>query len=155
MDPLDKKNKVKRLPVANMRLQETDYTCWHVTLPLGVTVDDLVVPTFWAHVARHLKPLSEIRADAIDGSFITRMYVTQVGDTWAKVHVWLNTDMRDASVSDDDPNFYVEFPNATDRWCVRRKTDKSIVKSGFTTREDAATWMQGHVAANATEEAAA
>jgi hypothetical protein len=137
---------VKRLPASRIALQETKYNCWSAELPINHTVRDILNETYWAHFAKNLKKGDEIRAEAADGSFLVRLYVRATGTNWARVTLIgdvskLSSDRLGA----DDENFDVEFPDEATKWCVRRKIDKSIVKQGFPTKDDAETWLAGHV----------
>src|SRR6266404_9387537 len=56
-----------------------------VDLPMTVTLDEALQPSYWAHVAEQLTPLDEIKVRAEDGSFVAYLIVGWCGRNYAHV----------------------------------------------------------------------
>jgi hypothetical protein len=98
----EKKNEV--IPqLAPMGLNGFDYvsTRFDALIPIGVTLEQILKPAFWAHHAVKLKPMDEIRARAEDGTWLAYLVVLDCSRTWAKVaHLAMhNLTTRDVSLT--------------------------------------------------------
>ena len=118
---------------------------WTITVPGGEhkpSKDELLHPSFLAHVAGKLSPYDEIRVRCDDGSFYARLLVTRTD--WAsagcEVLEWkeLNAvnDARTTTIG-----FDVKWNGPHDKWVVIRNSDKAVVHKGAGSQRDAQFWL--------------
>lgn len=128
---------MKQLPVTGMQQAEFARTVWDATPPAGTTLDDMMDPAYWVHVAAKLKPWDRIEVRAEDGTWYAELVVrmaTRTAAVVAQVHyVQLGAP---ATVAKADDIYEVEFKPAQ-RWRVRRLSDGIVMSSDHATREEA------------------
>jgi len=147
----EQKRDVKLSP-AGLTPAEHISTVYATTSEYGVTKEDILTPSYWAHVAQKLRARDVIRVLAEDGSFYMELLVTAADKTWAKV-VALNyidfnksgklTDEQVATVGND---YDVRFV-PTKKWCVIRKSDRAMVVESLHSKDDAKNWLSIHLKA--------
>jgi hypothetical protein len=120
-----------------------------VTVEQGVTMEDVVKPDFWAHVAPKLRPYDEIRLCTDDGMFYARLLVLSVGRNWAKVFTLevheLTTKDVDMSQAEAFDGYEVKYRGPHCKFSVVRKSDSEVVKEGLGTKSEAHAWLADHV----------
>jgi hypothetical protein len=128
-----------------MRLAEYDRQDWVANIEADVTVDEILVPEFWAHMAAQLKPYDHIEARAEKGEWVADLVVLGCDRTWAKVALKAkyNLTTKDVSLSHAQKHT-VEWKGPQHRWGVIRTSDSAMVKSGFQEKGEAALWMKEH-----------
>lgn len=116
---------------------------------LGHTLEHMLQPAYWAHVAPKLKPWNRIEVHAEDGTYYGELLVLACDRTWARMHVlqWHNLSTQDVSLTEAlqaEAGYEVKFtPNS--RWCVIRKSDRQLMHKDAQTSDDAKTWLREHL----------
>lgn len=129
--------------VSHFKLAEHHRAIYYLIAPLGVTYEDILRPEFWAHVASRINgPMDHIEVLAEDYTFHVVLMVMDKGTNWVKVVPI--SDVRDLSqaapdeVTDGEESPYeVKFGGPKDRYRVLRKSDNSVIKSGFANKTEA------------------
>jgi len=143
--PAPKKDPVKpQLSPTALSLFEHNSLRYDAEIPMGVKPEDLLEPTFWAHHASKLRPWNEIRARAVDGTWMGNYLVLDCSRTWARVHQlsfhrFTTGDQADTLASETDVKVYmgkhqVKFRGAH-KWTILQGSD--VIKEGFATKEEA------------------
>ena len=118
---------------------------WVVDVPVGVSVEQLLDPAFWAHVASQMDPFDHIEARAEDGSWIAYLVVRICERNYAKVSIdrvlEFSDQVAEAPVS---TKHKIEWKGPHHKYVVIRLADSQAVQSGFKSRYDAETWMRQH-----------
>ena len=111
---------------------------WHVHPEEGVTVEDMLDPKFWAHVAKSLKANDRIEVSPMTGSWYAELLVRGASDTEAAVGLlsWVEFDSA-APVSEE---YEVRFRGRR-RWGVLRKSDGVIVAEDLAIKKMAEDWV--------------
>ena len=120
-----------------------------ITPEHGVTMDDVMDPRYWAHVAARIRPFTQIEVLFDDCSEWALLLVVDCDQTWAKVrklqHINLNENdaaeiaqIRADSVEND---IEVKWKGPSHKFAVIRKSDNVMLKSGHASKEDAAKWI--------------
>lgn len=121
---------------------------WVVDVPVGVTVEDIQNPAYWALVVseKGMEPLDHIEVRSDDGMWIAYLIVRQCERTYAKVYLDRVIEFKENMESALPPSIKhkVEFKGGHLKWGVIRLADSAVLQSGFKTREDADTWMRNH-----------
>src|SRR3990167_1232526 len=136
MQPLTKK-----LSEANLALTESLQIFYTATPPVGTTREDMLKPIFWSHVARKLKPLTEIRAIPKDGLWYGVYLVLYADQLQAKLKElsFYSLEALEEPGSVADP-YIVEWISPPVKYGIRRKADKHVMKDGFHTKDQAIAW---------------
>lgn len=140
------------LPRLNMpRLQEAQFgrTEWLVTLEPGVKFSTLLVPTYWTHVAKKLKPWDKIAVRTEDSTFYAELLVVYAGKFDAKVKeiAYLDLGGIQQEVTPDLVlrDHIVKYGGPRTKWRVIRREDGVILRDGFNQQHDAKSWLDVHL----------
>ena len=132
---------VRKLNEVDFSLTESVQMFITVTPPVGTTREDMLTPSFWTHVARRMKPMSEVRAMPRDGNWYGVYLVIYADQSHARVKELSFHDLdsvADPSVEADQ--YFVKFISPPVRYGVIRKSDNHVMKDRFQTRESALDW---------------
>ena len=138
----------RRLPVARMVLAGYLHNNWDVTTERGTTVEDLLCPEYWAHVAANLRPHDQIHAISEDGSWYARLIVINADRLWAKLHVLEKHDLsasREDMPQAQEEAYEVVWLSAMAKYAVIRRADRAALKEGFQTKLEAFQWLDGYL----------
>lgn len=134
---------VPKLSPANLKPAEFERAVYIATVPQGVTIQDCLDESFWAHVAdKTLRPLDRIEVHAEDASWYAELLVRSSTRLRAQVAVLNHVVLDEMSLSDSGEAYAVEWISPSVRYGVVRKSDKQRMRDeGFQTREEAASWL--------------
>lgn len=116
-----------------------------VCVPVGTAVEDLLEPSFWANVARQLKPNSTIEVHWDDSSRYAELYVISAGRNWAAVTPMRVLELAKPKLPDQADKHRVEFAGPVDKHRVVRITDGAVLRAGFATEREAQTFLDGYL----------
>lgn len=129
--------------------QQEAINIFFVTADEGTTIDDVMKPTYWAHVCRQLKPFHEITVICADGSWRAHLLVRSVGATHANVHKLDYTSFDEAETSSEETPYIAKYRGPSHMHCVVRKDNGAVEKTGFQTANDARAWIMAQMQAMA------
>jgi hypothetical protein len=128
-----------------MRVAEYERTVYVADIAYGVSLDEILAPGFWAHVATKLPPYTQIEARSEDGSWIAYLIVTGSDRTWARVAVDRVVNLTTKEVSETQATQHeVKWKGPALKYAVIRLADEAVVLSGFRQREEAVRALQEH-----------
>ena len=137
--------KVEQLNPTRMQEAAFTQTIYFAKAHANTRPHDLLDPAYWAHVAAQLKPWSEIKAVADDGSWWAHYIVLEAGRTWARVAMLMTTSLTSADVSASQAAamtpYDVVYRGEHAKWSVVRKSDKEIIHEGAGTQGSAIDWL--------------
>lgn len=144
-DKPNRKLAVHELPAAEYQRMD-----WIAKPERGTTLDEMLVPAYWAHTAKSLKPLDRIEVRPGDGEWWAELLVRAVEPAAVKVHVLRHIEFdRKVSVAAsavEAPEGY-EFKFRGKRaWCVIRLSDNVILKEDEHSKPAIAAWLDRHLA---------
>jgi hypothetical protein len=140
----------KRSPMIDqtrMRLAEYERQVWVANVEFGLTVEDIMVPGFWAHMAAQLRPYDEIEARSDDGTWIAHLVVTGCERTWARVAIDRVVKLTTKEVAEAQSNpvqHKVEWKGPQNKFSVIRIADAEPIRTGFTTKDEALQYLRDH-----------
>lgn len=122
---------------------------FRVTPPAGTTIEEILEPSYWAHVARRLTPYDFIEIVPEDGAFYARLIVVNTGKLFAKVQliekIDLNTPTKVTAIMAMNL-FDTKYAGPTAKWRVIRKADNAVVsKEPFGTQQEAEEWLEKNI----------
>ena len=109
------------------------------------TVDDLLQPGYWSHMAAQLNAYDHIEVRADDGSWLVELLVTEVGKNYAKViirHKYDLVNVTEAPVLSEQHK--IEFKGPQKKHVVIRVSDGQSIKEGISKREEAEAWLKDY-----------
>jgi len=115
-------------------------------IPVGVTLDTVKQPHFWAHHARGLKPNDMIRAKREDGSWWADLAVMFVSPTEVVVEVYHYKEFGSAipeTMQSDMHEIVWKGPGL--QFCVIHKKTGTIVKDRLYPKDRAAAYLAEHL----------
>jgi hypothetical protein len=129
-------------------------TRFDALIPIGVTLEQILKPAFWAHHAVKLKPMDEIRARAEDGTWLAYLVVLDCSRTWAKVAAPLHAPPHHArrlaqtQASLQEQKAFIAAHKVVHRgphkWSVVRKADNAVLEQGIEQKDAAEKWLEKH-----------
>jgi hypothetical protein len=135
---------IPQLHPSRFALAEHKRNVYFVTPPEATTLDDVLQPVFWSHVAARLRPTDRVEVHAEDGSWFAELAVRDAGHLHAKL-VPLRVfefDAIEPQASSADHEVCWKGPHH--RWAVMRLSDRQLVKSECASREEAQMWLAGN-----------
>lgn len=134
------------MAMAPGKLQAAEYarSNWFIRADPEVSMEEVLDPKFYTHVASKMKCGDRIEVLADDLTWHVDLIVVNVEKVSIKV-----VPLAVNKLVKDEPS---EFPDYTIRWAgesakhrVIRKSDRAVLKSGFATASDAADWLREHL----------
>ena len=139
---------IRKLYPQRLKLAETERRHYVAIPESGVPYEATLRPEFWAHVGAMFRIGDLIELAPEDGSYFALLQVRECGRLFAKVGEILFKDWGGAAVEEtENSEFAVKWRGRYDKFSVVRSSDKLPIKTGFETREQAATYMLSHVKA--------
>ncbi len=132
------------------RFKECEYerTIYVATAFEATTVEDLLKPEYWVHVASKLKAWDRIEARADDGTWWAELMVLESGRTFTRVrllrHYSLTTDDVAQTQAGGIVDYIVEWKGPHTKWRVVRTIDNMVVHEGAGSKESANDWLKNH-----------
>jgi len=134
---------VRKVAEADFFLTEEIQSMYTIHPPVGTQPEDVMQPIFWAHVARKLRPMAEIRVMPKDGTWYGIYLVLYADDNSANVQE-LAIYPIDVSEGGDSDVYYVKWVSPPLKFGVIRKADNARIQDGFASKKDAVVWMHGY-----------
>lgn len=115
--------------------------------PAGTTVDDILEPAYWVHIAAKLKPdggdIIEVLPE--DKAFYAELLVLSASKIHAKVVPIVAVKLASAVSKKSEPTpkgFEISFKGPQRKWSIIRKADKVVVQEKFQNKVDAEIWLE-------------
>ena len=109
------------------------------------TVEDLLQPSYWSHMASQLNAYDHIEVRSDDGSWLVELLVTEVGKNYAKVIIRHKYDLVGAvEPSAVSATHEVKFMGPQKKHVVIRLSDGQSIKEGISKRDEAEAWLKDY-----------
>lgn len=147
----EKKVEKRQLPPGRIVGHEFAIDQHCVTAEEGTTIEEILDPAYWSHVAPRLKPYAEITIRTDDGLWWAKLIVLVAGKTWAKVkviqHVPLSTSDVDQTAAENIDGYEIKWRGPLCKWSVIRSRDHQLLTEKHETRGEAQGWLSEHIKA--------
>lgn len=120
-------------------------TIFAVKPEFGVTVEDMLKPEYWTHVAQQLRPLCRIEAVAEDGSWFAEFMVISTSKLAANVSLMRHVLLSEVKPSADGDTHFAKWAGPSAKYRVVRKSDNAAIKDGFDTQAQALIWIAENI----------
>ena len=138
----------KRVVILNPQrrhLVEAARQDWVVDAEEGTTIDDVLEPAYWSHVAAEFSDLDHVEVRIETGEWIVELTVLQHDRNWAKMFLRQKYLIQDAMVaSTPTAKHRVEYKGPHLKHCVVRIADSEVIEKGIATKVDADRWMRDY-----------
>lgn len=115
---------------------------YSATPDAGTKLPDVLVPTYWVHVAKQFAVNTRIEVIPADNAWFAELIVRNKGPEGVTVAVLRYTDFNEAPASSKpEAGAFKVSHSSSDKWRVVRAADKVVVASKFDTREAAEAWL--------------
>lgn len=130
-----------------MKLAEHARNVHVVSVPAGTSKDDVLVPSYWAHVAHQIKPKDRMELWAEDRSWFADAIVVKASRL--EVHLrtvsYLDMDAVAEPVAARKDGYHVDYGGPVDLYRVVRDGDAKVMTLGLT-KAEADQWIADQVA---------
>lgn len=111
---------------------------WQVKPEIAVTVEDLLNPDYWAHVARRMRAGDRVEAVPDDRHYFAEFFVLAASSNWAKLVL-----IREVTIIKDNEKivmdgFQIGFGGAH-KWRVTR--GEEVLSKGHDDKDSATKWL--------------
>lgn len=131
-----------------LKLAEYERTVFYVTIPPGISLNSVLMPEYWGHVATQFvsKENARIECRAQDNAWYAELMIRRVGEQaasmWVLNYVDLNAQVSQPKPSEDE-QYTVSFA-PKQRWRVVRKSDGMVVHKDEASEADARAWLMAN-----------
>lgn len=111
----------------------------------GTTLDDVMRPGYWQHIAQKLQVFDHVEVRAETGEWVAMLMVASVGRTWARMHLMHKYELvgeQKAAVPNDEHEVIWRGPHL--KFAVKRRRDGTVLQERLDTKEAAHTWLQNY-----------
>ncbi len=121
-------------------ISESSYASitWHVQPEIAVTVEDLLDPGYWAHVANRMKAGHRIIAVPDDRHYFAEFFVLAASTNWAKVVLLREKTLIEDNEKTETEGYLIGFAGAH-KWRVTRGAE--VISKGHDDKDAAAKWL--------------
>jgi hypothetical protein len=114
----------------------------HIVTDVGVFLEDILQPEYWAHVAKQLHVNDRIEVVAVDGAWYAELLVQSCSNIHAKCAVLAHKEFHKPAVKTDaKAPYYFAYRGESAKHSVMRTSDKAVVKEGFDSKAAAEDWL--------------
>lgn len=147
--PQAKKKESPVLMPSRFALAEFRRHDWVADVESGRTVEDILQPSYWTHIAPQLQPYDHIEARAEDGKWIAFLIVLFSENNYAQVIVDRVLKIEaNADTTSPSAKYKVDWKGPHYKYVVIRVSDDQMLHSGCKTRDEASSWLKNHEAAS-------
>jgi hypothetical protein len=145
--PAEQPRIARKITQDKIRQARGAFTLYSVQPYPGTTVEDVIKPDYWKHVAHNFKADDEIRMVPEDQSWRAHLYVThaQHGEMFVQVLSHNNLSAMDPALLQTE-EYEVKW-RGVKKFSVVRKKDNAVIKEDIATKEQAVAEMASHVRA--------
>lgn len=123
----------------------------HIEAPIGHTLEDMLKPEYWCHVAKKMQPRGRVLVDAEDNSWSAQLLVVKVTDVAAVVAVERFTkfavEVAQTAAPSKADDYEVEYKGTVAKWRIRRKSDGATISDGHENKDLARQALAGYLQA--------
>ena len=148
-------SEVKRAVILNpqrMGLAEQLRQDWVVNAEEGTSVQDVLDPGYWSHMAAQLKIYDHVEVRLETGEWVLELIALDVGRNYARMYVTQKYDFAEVDVSTPSGaiTHRVDWKGPQRKHVVIRLSDSAVLQEGFSNKADAIAWMENHIKVSTT-----
>lgn len=134
--------RVETLTPARVGIAEEKRQDWVADAVEGTTLEDVLEPSYWAHVAADMKPMARIEVRVDTGEWLAELLVINCGKNWAQVHLLQHYGLVTRAETQPAADKYrVDWKGPHLKFVVVRLADSEVVQKGLASRQAASDWI--------------
>ncbi len=114
---------------------------WVIVPEEGTRFEDILDPSYWAHISGKLRPTDRIEVYAEDGAYFAELIVRTSGRLTAQVALLRKVDLDPADQASPAVGHEVRWRGPHHKHAVVRMKDNQPIQTGFETKESALQWL--------------
>jgi hypothetical protein len=115
---------------------------WVVNAEAGTTINDVLNPAYWAHVAQDFTDYDHVEVRLETGEWVLELTVIEHDRSWAKMFVRHRYDLEEVEpMPAPEARHIVDYKGPQLKHCVIRISDREVIQSGISTKVEAQRWM--------------
>lgn len=127
---------------SRMRLAQYDRRDWVVNAEIGTSLDEVLRPEYWAHMAGTMSPYDHIEVRVDDEQWLAHLLVRRVERSAVVVHVLHFYELDPKQVaSASAAQHRIEFKGPQRKHSVIRTSDNAVIRDEFASKEAARQWL--------------
>lgn len=138
----------KRAVILNpqrMGLREEKRQDWVVNAEAGTTIQDVLDPQYWSHMAAQMLPYARIEVLLETGEWMLDLVVLNAGRNWAQVHVLHRYELAERSETMPAATKHlIDWKGDQLKYCVIRVADNEIIHKGLASKAKAVEWLTSY-----------
>lgn len=137
------KRKIKPIIAPRIQFAEQVRHLYRVTLEEGQTLEDVLEPETWSHIAVQLQQFDRIEVVEETGAFYAELLVASCDRTSASVTVLVHKELAPSEVAEREADVYPKWRGPIHKWCAIRKSDGAVLKSEMQDKGEALNYITG------------
>lgn len=118
---------------------------WVINAAEGETIEDVLDPGYWAHVASEMQKFDRVEVRIDTGEWVADLIVIEVGRNWAAMHLVKVHELRKpADSAAMESKHEVLWRGNQHKWCVKRKADGAILSDGMADKATGLAWLANY-----------
>ena len=118
---------------------------WVVNAEVGTTIDDILDPAYWAHMAAQFQRMDRIEVRMETGEWVADLICTESGRNWAAMHLITKHVLQPATEQAAGPAQHeVIWRGQQHRFCIKRTSDNEILQANIPSKPEALAWLQNY-----------
>lgn len=139
------------MKILQSQLKQAEFVrkSYAATPEFGTTLDDVIDPKYWVHVAKQIEIGSRIEVKPDGADWLAELYVLKVdvhGVHLALLNKYELTTANKAPAVANDDEYEINFGGAA-KWRVIRKSDREVMVKGLASKGECETWLAEQKAA--------
>jgi hypothetical protein len=123
---------------SDFNLSKAAKNTWFISLQDGLTKEDLLNPSFYAHVAEKIRPQDTIEVVSKGNTFYAELFVLSSDKNSVKVSVLRWHNFKENNVDfEDNENYRIRYVANFGYQVIRVNDKKSMHDVGFNTKKEA------------------
>jgi hypothetical protein len=116
---------------------------WQVKPEISVTIEDLLKPDYWAHVARRMRAGDRVEAIPDDRHYFAEFFVLAASSNWAKMVLLREVTIIKDNEKTETEGFSIGWAGKH-KWRVTRGNE--ILSKGHDDKDSATKWLAENMA---------
>lgn len=144
MSEVAEKKEARILNPQRMGLAEVMRRDWVVNAEEGTTIEQVLDPQYWAHMASQLTPMDTVEVRLETGEWLLKLRCINAGRNWAQMFLEQRHDLeKRAETMPSSTKHKVEWKGPQNKFCVIRISDNEVLQKGME-KQAAFDWLSSY-----------
>lgn len=135
---------VYKIAESAMHQADSVQNFWAVFAPHGTPREATLLPIFWVHVARKLRPLAKVSVIAEDGTWYQELLCLFADGADIRMHELGYWGLEETVPAENAGDLSIKWAGPRHLYRVIRNSDGQIMEHGFRSKTDAMRWIGNH-----------